>query len=65
MPAQTSCPVSQLIHILDYGASTKNNWKVKNYKQVIFPVLTPRPSTGHPPHISNLSLNLAVVVRDE
>jgi polyphosphate kinase len=57
------------IHILDYAAlNEKQVESVKNYfNQVIFPVLTPLAfDPGHPfPHISNLSLNLAVVVRDE
>ena len=56
------------IHVLDYArlnASQKE--KVDTYfREVVFPVLTPLAlDPGHPfPHISNLSLNLAIVIRD-
>lgn len=57
------------INILDYE---ELNTKQKNiadqyFEEVVFPVLTPMAfDPGHPfPHISNLSLNLAVVVEDE
>lgn len=57
------------IHILDYPALTKRQQTNVNryFEDVIFPVLTPLAfDPGHPfPHISNLSLNLAVVIRDE
>jgi len=56
------------IHVLDYGELTdKQKRQVETYfRQTIFPVLTPQAfDPGHPfPHISNLSLNLAVVIRD-
>jgi len=56
------------IHIVDYG-TLEDNQKTfaKNYfDQVVFPVLTPLAyDPGRPfPHISNMSLNLAVIVRD-
>ena len=55
------------IHILDYDQITdKQRTQVDRYfDQVVFPVLTPLAlDPGHPfPHISNLSLNLAVHVR--
>jgi polyphosphate kinase len=57
------------IHIIEYGDLTQEQRKqVKHYfKQNIFPVLTPLAfDPGHPfPHISNLSLNLAVLIRDQ
>ena len=57
------------IHILDYAElDEKQKGHVKGYfDEVIFPVLTPLAfDPGHPfPHISNLSLNLAVLIRDE
>jgi polyphosphate kinase len=57
------------IHILDYeNLEDKQKATVKSYfDEVIFPVLTPLAfDPGHPfPHISNLSLNLAVLIRDE
>lgn len=57
------------IHILDYHALTeKQRENVRRYfEEVVFPVLTPLAfDPGHPfPHISNLSLNLAVLIRDE
>ena len=56
------------IHILDYEKATKaQKAKADTYfNEVIYPVLTPLAlDPGHPfPHISNLSLNLAIVVRD-
>jgi polyphosphate kinase len=56
------------VHILDYGALTsKQKENVKSYfDEVVFPVLTPLGfDPGHPfPHISNLSLNLAVLIRE-
>ena len=56
------------IEIVDYGQLSKAQQKaLKDYfERDVFPVLTPLAlGPGHPfPHISNLSLNLAVVVRD-
>ncbi len=56
------------IEIADYGQLSKAQQKaLKGYfERDVFPVLTPLAlGPGHPfPHISNLSLNLAVVVRD-
>ena len=55
------------IHILDYDdLKGRQQENVDTYfKEVVFPVLTPMAfDPGHPfPHISNLSLNLAVVIR--
>ena len=55
------------IYVLDYKDLTeKQRQGTKEYfEQVIFPVVTPLAfDPGHPfPHISNLSLNLAVTVR--
>ena len=56
------------IHLLkfdDLKAKQKKNVN-RYFEQELFPVLTPLAfDPGHPfPHISNLSLNLAVVVRD-
>ena len=57
------------IHLLNYDAlDRKQKASVKQYfKEVVFPVLTPLAfDPGRPfPHISNLSLNLAVVIRDK
>jgi polyphosphate kinase len=57
------------IHVLTYDELTqKQKGQVKDYfNEVIFPVLTPLAfDPGHPfPHISNLSLNLAIVIRDQ
>ena len=56
------------IHLLNYDElGEKQRAQVGSYfEEVIFPVLTPMAfDPGHPfPHISNLSLNLAVVIRD-
>jgi polyphosphate kinase len=56
------------IHILDYSALTdKQLISVNRYfAETVFPVLTPLAfDPGRPfPHISNLSLNLAVLIRD-
>jgi polyphosphate kinase len=56
------------IHVLDYEHLSKaQKAQLKDYfDNVIFPVATPLAfDPGHPfPHISNLSLNLAVTVRD-
>ncbi|MGA1602056.1 MAG: polyphosphate kinase 1 [Prochlorothrix sp.] len=59
----------QGIHLLDYDNLIPELKRyLENYfEQHIFPVLTPLAvDPSHPfPHISNLSLNLAVVVRDD
>ncbi|MFI5340443.1 MAG: RNA degradosome polyphosphate kinase, partial [Candidatus Methylomirabilales bacterium] len=56
------------LHILDYHALTDQQRTAANeyFEQVVFPVLTPLAfDPGRPfPHISNMSLNLAVVIRD-
>ena len=56
------------IHIIDYQKLNKTQQeRVDTYfKEVVYPVLTPLAlDPGHPfPHISNLSLNLAIVIRD-
>jgi polyphosphate kinase len=57
------------VHVLDYQKLNKTQKeRVDTYfKEVIYPVLTPLAlDPGHPfPHISNLSLNLAIVIRDK
>ncbi len=57
------------LHILSYEElSEKQRANVDTYfEDVVFPVLTPLAfDPGHPfPHISNLSLNLAVLIRDQ
>jgi polyphosphate kinase len=57
------------IFILDYKELNKQQKESIEayYRDVIFPVLTPLAfDPGHPfPHISNLSLNLAVLLRDK
>ncbi|MFB2894012.1 polyphosphate kinase 1 [Aerosakkonemataceae cyanobacterium BLCC-F50] len=56
------------VHILDYvDLNQEQRVYLQNYfDEQIFPVLTPLAvDPGHPfPHISNLSLNLAVVIQD-
>ena len=57
------------IHLLDYRKLSDAQMKKANdyFRQVVYPVLTPLAlDPGHPfPHISNLSLNLAIVIRDK
>ncbi len=57
------------IHILDYDTlNDEQRASVEAYfQELVFPVLTPLAfDPGRPfPHISNLSLNLAVVIRDQ
>ncbi|HSB02758.1 MAG TPA: polyphosphate kinase 1 [Anaerolineales bacterium] len=57
------------IHLLNYHKLTEAQaQKADDYfKEVVYPVLTPLAlDPGHPfPHISNLSLNLAIVIRDK
>src|SRR4029450_9625576 len=57
------------IHLVDYRKLTEPQvQKADNYfREVVYPLLTPLAlDPGHPfPHISNLSLNLAIVIRDK
>lgn len=57
------------IHILNYKDLTERQKETVNayFHEVVFPVLTPLAfDPGHPfPHISNLSLNLAVSIRNK
>jgi len=57
------------IHLIDYQKLSKTQKERADtyFKEVIYPVLTPLAlDPGHPfPHISNLSLNLAIVIRDK
>jgi polyphosphate kinase len=57
------------IYLLDYNELNKQQKETIEtyYRDVIFPVLTPLAfDPGHPfPHISNLSLNLAVLLKDK
>lgn len=57
------------IHLMDYRKLTETQAKKADdyFKEVIYPVLTPLAlDPGHPfPHISNLSLNLAIVIKDK
>jgi polyphosphate kinase len=57
------------IFLLDFKSlnSKQRGFAKEYFDEVIFPVLTPQGfDPGHPfPHISNLSLNLAVLLRDE
>ena len=56
------------VHIMNYDDLTQKQKENADsyFTEVIFPVLTPMAfDPGHPfPHISNLSLNLAVLIRD-
>jgi polyphosphate kinase len=57
------------VHLLDYQTLNETQLEKANdyFNEVVYPVLTPLAlDPGHPfPHISNLSLNLAIVVRDK
>jgi polyphosphate kinase len=57
------------IHLVDYHKLTEPQGKKADdyFREVVYPVLTPLAlDPGHPfPHISNLSLNLAIVIRDK
>lgn len=57
------------VHVLEYGKLTAlQKQRADTYfKDVIYPILTPLAlDPSHPfPHISNLSLNLAIVIRDK
>lgn len=57
------------IHVMDYRTLNKRQKNVVDeyFNGVIFPVLTPLAlDPGHPfPHISNLSVNLAVLLEDD
>lgn len=56
------------IHVLEYDKASKAQKEKADayFHEVVYPVLTPLAlDLGHPfPHISNLSLNLAIVIRD-
>ncbi len=56
------------VHVLDYAKLNRSQQEKLDlyFREVVFPVLTPLAlDPGHPfPHISNLSLNLAIVIRD-
>jgi polyphosphate kinase len=56
------------IFLLDYAQlnETQKTRMDQYFREVVFPVLTPLAlDPGHPfPHISNLSMNLAIVIRD-
>ena len=56
------------IHILEYEKASKSQKEKADayFNDIIYPVLTPLAlDLAHPfPHISNLSLNLAIVIRD-
>jgi polyphosphate kinase len=57
------------IHILSYSQLTDRQREFVNgyFEEVVYPTLTPLAfDPGHPfPHISNLSLNLAISIQDE
>ena len=56
------------IHILDYDklSATQKEKADTYFRETVYPILTPLAlDLAHPfPHISNLSLNLAIVIRD-
>jgi polyphosphate kinase len=56
------------VHLMDYNKLSDAQLEKVNayYNEVVYPVLTPLAlDPGHPfPHISNLSLNLAIVIKD-
>jgi len=56
------------IHVVDFAQLTKAQTEIANqyFSETVFPTLTPLAfDPGRPfPHISNLSLNLAVLIRD-
>jgi len=56
------------IHVLNYNRLSRSQKEKADayFREVIYPVLTPLAlDPGHPfPHISNLSVNLAIVIRD-
>jgi polyphosphate kinase len=58
----------QGIHLLDYSqlTPTQNVAAIRYFSETVFPTLTPLAfDPGRPfPHISNLSLNLAILIRD-
>ena len=56
----------EILNYKDLNQKQKNNAD-DYFKEVVFPVLTPLAfDPGHPfPHISNLSLNLAVLIKDQ
>jgi polyphosphate kinase len=60
---------NQGIHVLNYHRLNASQRKRvdENFCNVVYPILTPLAlDPGHPfPHISNLSLNLAIVIRDQ
>ena len=57
------------VHLIDYHKLNKAQKERADtyFQEVIYPVLTPLAlDPGHPfPHISNLSINLAIVIRDK
>jgi polyphosphate kinase len=57
------------LHLMDYRKLTEAQLKKADdyFREVVYPVLTPLAlDPGHPfPHISNLSLNLAIVIKDK
>src|SRR5215208_6649627 len=57
------------IHLMEYRKLTETQRKKADdyFREVVYPVLTPLAlDPGHPfPHISNLSLNLAIEIRDK
>ncbi len=76
MQAMRTCLATELtpalakagVHLLDYAQLTRAERAEarRHFREIVFPVLTPLANdSGRPfPHISNLSLNLALLVRD-